>query len=47
MFEVQGGVEVVPTKHLERGQIVIGVRLREVCEANLPFFALTIIGDEE
>jgi hypothetical protein len=45
--EVQRGVTVVPAEYLECRQIVFGLRLREMGEADLALIALAIVGDKE
>ena len=45
--EVKRRVEVVPSEHLEGGQIVVVMGLREVGEGDPAFVALAVVGHEE
>ena len=44
---MQRRVEVIPAEHLERRQILSGLGLREMGEADLPLIALAVVRDEE
>ena len=45
--EVERRIEVVPSKHLEGGQVVAVLGLREVREGDPAFLALAVVRDEE
>ena len=45
--EVERRIEVVPSKHLEGGQVVAVLGLREVREGDPAFLALAVVGHEE
>ena len=45
--EVERRVQVVPAEHLEGGQVVAVLGLREVREGDPAFLALAVVGHEE